>query len=375
MSTTDFIPPLFLQNQSADEVHQKMLDFFPDTWDKSEGQFLWDVTRDTALVKAEQAEFVLSEVLKNMFPLWAENTMLDYLADCRGIERKPAVKATGKVTVTAISGTEIPQGFKFLTPATYDNAGVVFVTDYAVETTDKPVTISITAETGGSIGNVAAGTITLMDSPIDGILSIVNESATSGGIDEETDESLQERLVEYDRNQGVSYVGNLMDFERWAKEVEGVGTAKAYGAEDSDGVVTIIITDTTNNPASVELCTSVYNHIMRPDNPSQRLSNVNAVPLVKAPTVKNIVITAQVRLDDGFTLDVVKKNYLDRLKEYSETKDAETKILYNKITGILIETDGVLEYYNASVNGAASDIILNTGEMVVFDIEGVVLKA
>ena len=50
----------------------------------------------------------------------------------------------------------------------------------------------------GTTGNVSENTIILQDSPIDGVESLTNPQATSGGIDEETDASLIERIAEYE---------------------------------------------------------------------------------------------------------------------------------------------------------------------------------
>lgn len=374
MNIPEFKPPLFLQNQSVDEIHSKMLGFLPDSLDKSEGQFPWEFTRPTALQKSEMVEFVLMEAIKSIYPMWSEKQVLDYHALCRGMTRKPATASTGTVTVTAIEKTVIPKGCKFLTPATYEKAGVVFSTDYEVTVAKLPVKIHVTAVTKGIIGNVATGTITLMDSPMEGILSITNEQATIGGIEEESDDELRARIMEYDQNQGVSFVGSLADYKRWAEEVKGVGSVKAYPAADNSGKVTIVVMDSNDGPANAQLIKQVSDHIMRPDSPMERLAPVNAILEVKAPSVKKITIVAGVRLDAGYNIEQVKTIYLTSLKAYSRTADAAEKMLYDKLAGILIQTEGVLEYTNLLVNNAKTNVPLTVGEMVVFDVTGVVIQ-
>lgn len=366
---------MFLQYQSADEIHAKMMDFLPNNLDKSEGQFVWDFTRPTAYEKAEMVEFVLVEAIKSIFPMWSEGTLLDYHAQCRGMVRKAATAAVGSVTVTALEGTVIPKGFKILTPATYEKSGVVFYTNYEVEVKKDPVEIEITAETKGKIGNVASGTITLMDTPIDGVLSIINKESTTGGVDEETDDDLRTRILEYDQQQGVSFVGSLADYYRWCSEVKGVGAVKVYPAEDDTGTVKIIATDANNEPASEELCKAIYDYIMQPDSPSQRKAPVNAVLDVNPPSVKKIVITTTgLRLDVGYGIEQVRSDYMAALNKYFNTPDAEKVILFDKIAGILIQTSGVLEYYDLKMNGAEEDINLTVEEMPVADISGVVAQ-
>ena len=68
----------------------------------------------------------------------------------------------------------------------------------------------------GTIGNVAANTITIPDKPIPGITSITNPDPMTGGTEEEDDESFRERvLAAYDE----SLSGADSDYIEWAKRV------------------------------------------------------------------------------------------------------------------------------------------------------------
>ena len=63
-----YTPPEFLQGQSADEIHSRMLDNLPKGIDKSEGNIPWDYTRPSALDKAQFVEFTLNEQSSSYFP-------------------------------------------------------------------------------------------------------------------------------------------------------------------------------------------------------------------------------------------------------------------------------------------------------------------
>ena len=56
-------PPPFLQEQSAEQIHSRMLANLPADIDKSQGNIPWDFTRPAALEKAEFAEFTLNETM------------------------------------------------------------------------------------------------------------------------------------------------------------------------------------------------------------------------------------------------------------------------------------------------------------------------
>ena len=94
---------------------------------------------------------------------------------------------------------------------------------------NKTVTVNIIAAIAGKSGNVPANTITVNSDKIVGLSSITNETATTGGYDEESDENFIERIKEYDQSQDNSFIGNDNDYRRWALEVDGVGEAVVIG--------------------------------------------------------------------------------------------------------------------------------------------------
>lgn len=373
----DFILPSFLQGQLTDEIHQRMMANLPPDIDQSAGGFPWDLTRPTAIEKAEMVGFSLVETIKNMFPMFADDyNILNYHAENRGIPRKAAVRATVSVTIKGTPGTKIPNGFLFSTQATNDAPAVEFETT-ADATIPDSGTLSlddISAVLGGTQGNVGAGSIIMQVAPIDGIKSVTNPSAASGGEDEETDDALRERMVEYDQTQGQSFVGSPSDYKRWALKVDGVGSAKVVSATDDSGLVTIIITDAQGNPASSALCTAVYNYIVRPDDEMQRLAPVNGANLsVITPTTLNISVSATVKLETSYTIGGVSAAFLTALKAYLLTCSDEVR--YTKIGSLLMDTSGVNDYSGLTINGGTSNISILATQLAVTDAAKVVLNS
>lgn len=362
----EFIPPAFLQGQTLDDIHNRMMAMLPAEIDKGEGGFPWDFTRPAANEKAELVNFVLMNAIMALFPQWASGIMLDYHADCRGMERRPAAYARGVVTITAPAGMEIPAGFGLSTPAGYNTPGAGFRTDKTVTIDDTgSADIPVTAVNPGVSGNVAAGTIILMDEPITGILSILNQAPTTGGLEEESDDELRGRVVEYDRNQGVSFVGSETDFRRWTMEVPGVGSVKVVGGQNGDGVVKLIVTGTDGKPASTDLQTAVYNHIMRPDARALRLAGVNCDLRVQAPDTLNIAVAASVTLDGTSLLDDVKTELAAKLDAYYQSAEgaATGVIRWTAVGALLLECAGVTDYTGLTINGGTDNIAVETEEI------------
>lgn len=121
---------------------------------------------------------------------------LDNLVEILGIDRSPGKKATGTVEFTTVSSaTTIPEGTSVGTEPDATGDFFEFTTDSEVSTGsgDTTVTANITAVDEGSGYNVGSGTITYMPSPPTGVQSVTNNSATEGGVDEETNDELRAR--------------------------------------------------------------------------------------------------------------------------------------------------------------------------------------
>lgn len=367
----EFPIPSFLENQSLDEIHERMLKELPQNIDKSEGGHPWNLTRPTAYAMAYMAEFVVPEAIKIFFPKYSENyaDVMDDHAQLRGMARKAATYATGEVTITGTAETEIPAGTAFSTASVNGEPAVEFVTTEAVTIgASGTVTAKIKAVEAGTVGNVPAGTIILKANKITGIKSVTNQEDTMGGTEAESTVELQRRIVEYDETQGVSFVGSEADYKRWALEVDGIGNAVIIGAQDDSGLVTIVLTDAAGNPATEELCTAVYNHIMKPDTPEARLAPINGGNiLVIPPETIAIYISVVIEPDGSIANSIIKENILSELKPYLAEATAKGNVRYTKIGSIISEAEGVEDYKSLLLNGSVANITITNQQLLTVD--------
>ena len=346
----EFITPDFLQNHSTDEVHERMLAHLPADIDASEGGHVWNLTRPTALIVAELCEFILPEIIKLIFPEFSYGEALDGHAKLRHLERHDATAAVGEVTITGAHGTEIPSGSLFSTASINGEPSVVFETTERVKVPDSgTVTAPIRCTEPGTVGNTPTGTIIFNSSGITGVSSVTNAEQTEGGTDQESDESLIARILEYDQNQGANYVGNLSDYKRWATSVEGVGDAKPIPPSDDSGLVTIILTDANGLPASEQLCEAVYDFIMAPNRPDMRLAPVNALLSVVPPATVAIAVKATVELSAAYTIESAKAAFFETLSAYLSDATASGEVKYTKVHGALSASGGVSDFANLQI--------------------------
>lgn len=362
---TPFVLPDFLQNQTVENIHQRMMESMPADIDRSEGGFPWDYTRPTANEKAELVGYALTNAIRAIFAQWCEDYLLDHHADRNGMVRKPAEYARATLTITGEEGTEIPAGFVVSTAATYNRPSVSFTFDTDIILGAGETQAAITAAEAGATGNVGAHTIVIVDAPIKGLKTIDNPDPATGGIDRESSDALRQRIIEHERSQGVSYVGSNADYRRWALEVQGVGSVQIQGGEEGDNTIKIILTGSDGKPASAEVQQAVYDHIMRPDDASQRLAGVNDLLIITPATALPITVSAKLVLDGSATIESITEELRLRLAAYYASSDGRTTIRYSHIGSELIACAGVTDYSSLQINGAMDNIPVAVGEIPV----------
>lgn len=364
MTVTKFELPEELQNVTARSIEQNMMKNLPADIDKTEGGFAWDLTYPTALEKAEMIQFYMVRLLQIMFPMWADGKWLDLHArDCGGMTRRAANAAYGHVRVTGKAGLEIPAGFQFAVPADGGSPAVLFKTLADAEIPESgTVSIAVQAVEAGKSGNVGADTISIMVSPVSGITNITNPEPITGGAEEECDDSLRQRIDDYNAGRGKSYVGNNADYERWAEEVPGVGHAHTIPEYNGPNSVKIVVVDTDGLPANDQILQAVDLHIFGESRKDiARLAPVGVIDhLVAAPAAAGITYSFQLKLTSSATEDDVIKTYKEALSKYyaeiASVDDTVAPVQYVKAAAILTEIPGVADFKHFRINGALENV-------------------
>ncbi|RPI19721.1 MAG: hypothetical protein EHM58_00515 [Ignavibacteriae bacterium] len=152
----------------------------------------------------------LYRMQRKVFLNTASGTDLDELGAERGITRRGAAKAGVLLTFTGTSGTTIAKNTPFSNPFTY----LSYVTqteitlgaknpDLAIDTDDTGIRVKsevlsdnvwALCTTAGTKGNTQVNSITRIDTPITGVISVTNHSPARGGADAESDSLFRERI-------------------------------------------------------------------------------------------------------------------------------------------------------------------------------------
>ena len=351
----EYETPQFLQNRSTEDIYARIRGILPPDIDISEGSHGWNLTRPIALVAAEICEFILPEVVKLIIPDWSYGEFLEGHAKGKGIYPREAVSASGVITITGEPKTVIPAGSLFSVPSVNDEPAIDYATTEEVTiNSEGNATVGVECTQPGTVGNTPANTIVLISSKLTKVTSVTNDAEITGGAEAESDDSLKERIDEYDRTQGYSFVGNDADYKRWAISVPGVGGATVIPPEDESGRVTIVVTDENGGKANKDLLDAVYEKIMSPSNRNERLAPVGADLSVVAPDTFDIGITAVIELEAGATIDSVKKDFAAVLSLYLPEAMDEEEVKYSQIWAKLASVSGVADFKDLRI-GIADD--------------------
>ena len=267
-----------------------------------------------------------------------------------GITRKPGTKATATVTFAGSDGTTVPAG-----TAVQTAEGLVFTTDEAVTVADGIAAAAATAQETGSLYNVDENAITTLQNSVG--VTIQSSTAAQGGTDDESDESLVQRL--YNMWQRPATSGNAYHYEQWAMEVEGIGKAKVWPCWNGGGTVKVVVLDSNMEPPTPEQVEAVATHIetVRPICVDVTVEAAEELPLTVAATVT---------LDGSVSAGDVQTQFRQLLDEYCKAiAFASTTVVYNRIAYMLLSIDGVEDFTALTVNGGEANITLEDNQVPV----------
>lgn len=223
-------------------------------------------------------------IADQILPNRADEDQLEIIAADWGIYRKPAVPATGTVTLARTGTTSVVVEAGTVLRC----AGQDYVTDAEVTIGGTSLAVAVTAVAVGAAGNRESGLSMTLASPIAGLGAKGISGDISGGSDQEAPASLLARLLA--RMRRPPHGGNADDFEGWALDCAGITRAWVYKATPRRGLVTVLVVRDNNESGPIptgDEVAAVQAYMDRPD-----VAPVCAEVIVSAPTpvLHNLVI-------------------------------------------------------------------------------------
>ncbi len=363
MPQPEFKNPEFIQHNSAEEIHARMMKNLPEDIDDMPAGFPYDFTMPAALEKDEFINFHLVRALMIAFPQYAWDEWLDLHGQQVHIIRHEPEHATGYITVTGMIGTKIAAGTIFCTAATDYGPAIEFSTrEEKIIEENGTVTIAITAVEEGKNSNVAANTIHMMAKPDKNIISVTNQLPVTGGTERETNDDYYDRIaIEYENS--MTFLGNDSDYIRWAKEA-GAGDCIVVSNSDRAGIVKLVLVDRNGQPANDRLIQNVYNYILSPQDQKKRLLPTGCAKLecVAATTVPITYICTGLLFDDTTNFEQVKKEFREVIKTVYDEAKKDGILRYNLVRSLMTAIQGVEDFTTFLMNGDSINIPLSQEE-------------
>lgn len=345
------------EDMTPEKIRRRILDRLKTDLQTREGSFTNDIVA-AAAEEISEVYHALDALLPAFYVDETSGPYIDKQAGTVGISRKAGAAAFCEIAFTGADGASIPTGAPY-----YTASGLAFYLESAVSIRDGTGTGTLRSAGVGSAYNIAAGEIVTALRNASGVTGFVN-AAADGGADPETDEALLERYLERMRRPATS--GNPWHYQRWAKEVEGVGAARIVSKWAGPGTVKVIVTDQDFHPATPAAVANCAAHIEaeRPIGP--------AVTVEAAGTLE-VTVEAAVTLDGSVSpgsvraaLERVLEEYLRSLAAAAfggnmdlqfETMDAgDYELRFNRAAFLLLSIPGVVDYTALTLNGGTGNL-------------------
>ncbi|HBJ1646521.1 TPA: baseplate J/gp47 family protein [Clostridium botulinum] len=332
------------------EIVNRILNNIDSKYDKSDGEFIYDIA--SAIAKELVTSYEnLDSILDKGFADTAKDKNLERIVAEVGIERKHASKSNGYVTIIGNNGSKIIKGEK----VSSDEVNFTFLENTKIE--NKTVDVLVECEKVGTVGNLAAGAIKYFPKTLEGLQRVSNKEAFINGYDEENDEDLRKRYYVKVRTPATS--GNIYHYKNWTMEVTGVGDCRILPLWNGNGTVKVIIINSNKVCASSDLVEKVTENI---ENNRPIGADVTVVSAIK----KEINIKFNLEVEEGYEKDVIKEQIentlIGYLKEIAFNKDYVSTA---KIGAYILDTKGVKDYTGLTVNGGADNISISNEEVAV----------
>lgn len=265
----------------------------------------------------------------------------DYLerrhASLYGLARNPASTATGTVTLTGAPDTPVSAGL-LLQAA---NGQQYEVTENSAIGGGGTVDVAAWALLAGPDANLAAAAPLTIVIPVAGITSAVVATMDGGNVSE-GDDSLRDRVKERMRNAPAG--GNKADYERWAKEVPGVGRAWCLASRRGLGTVDVAIMALDGLP-SAGLIEAVEDYI-------QDRRPVTSDVLVLQPDLVVVNITATVMLS-GVSLASAQAAAATAIAAYVDQLAPGDTVYLSRLSAAIQDVPGVV---NVVITSPVADV-------------------
>ncbi len=290
-------------------------------------------------------------VARQCFPQTATGEYLDRHAALRGVSRRAAAKAQGKLRFSVdeamTTDLTIPAGTVCMT------AGLVrfeTVGEGVLPAGETWVEVPAQAVEPGAAGNVKAGSVLSMAVAPVGVSRVSNPDTFVGGTDEEGDEALRERVLE--TFQRLPNGANAAFYQQGALAFPGVAAAQVIPRKRGIGTVDVVIASQAGIPGE-ELLGQVQAWFEQ-----RREIAVDVKTL--APNPVNVDVTVQVRAAEGRDAAAVRQEVGAAVARWFDSSRLGRNVLRAELGKVIFGVEGVENYV---ITAPAADVAMTVSDL------------
>lgn len=346
-----------VENNSYEEILQRVLDRVPDKFDKREGSVIFDAVAPAC---AEIAQLYIA--LNNMIDFtFADTAPREYLIR-RAAERGLTVREATRAKAIGVFNIDISLGERFSSERF----------NWIAEERISTGRYHMTCETVGAEPNAETGTL-IPILYIQGLETAKIESIAIPGEDEEDTEAFRQRYFESFNSQ--AFGGNRKDYYDKITAQAGVGGCKIYRATNEQGQsvgahVLAVITDSSFGVPAGSVVSAVQ-QAMDPkgDQEGDGLAPIGHICHVKAATGVKVNINSNITYDSGFNYASLRSHIESAIDEYllelnkSWDKSSGLVVRISNIESRILAIDGVTDISGTKLNGNSGNLILGKNEI------------
>lgn len=347
------------EHMTFNQIMTNALARVPNDVDKREGAIIYDAIAPTAMELAETYA-TMDRVLRLTFADSSDGDFLARRVGEFGVEKKLASAAIRQLRVINTRGElmSVP-------------IGAVFFYEEINYTVVEEVELGIykaRANQVGTVGNKYFGDVLPM-TQIQGLGRATMEDVLVPGEDDESDESLYQKYLDFIRN--IAFGGNRADYKRKIMAIDGVGGVRLYRAHQGGGTVKVVICGADFNPATQELLDIVQEEIdpipytgdgygTAPIGHEVQVSSVNQTEISFETTlVLNDITIGQIES----TVRKIIEQYFSEMRatwpllnEGNGNSSITVRLL--QIEARILEIEGVLDVIDSKLNGATDNAVI-----------------
>lgn len=357
-----------------ENILQRMLARVPDELDKRQGSVIYDALAPAAVEFTEA--YIEREANRALsYASMSTGDWLDLRVAEHGVFRQAAAKAVrygyfwaDEEKTTAFDG--VTPGGRYSVPNDYVN--------YIVTERVAPGIFALTCEEAGQIGNkIDEGTALLPVEYLPGLALVELGASITPGEDEESDEALYERFVQYITR--PPFGGNRSDYEEYFRQVEGVGSVKLFRADPEKGHVTAYILGADWDAPGAALVEAAQAQIDPADASGE---GIGLAPMAHSVHVygacaKEISVETTLTFIRGWTIgqvqaaveEAVEGYFLQLRKSWADYTAADspdyigTVVRVAQIEAAILNVEGVADVGQTKIGGLEANLILERDEV------------